>query len=105
MAISQSCSLEAGKFAHLETPGVIDLRITRGGMVAGPVDVDDDPAVRYDPSLGNWIELHLRSATDLDRPGRLLAVGMQPMPDRQDPLAPRRPDVWQARLVRERERG
>jgi hypothetical protein len=64
------------EIAHLEAPGVIDLRITRAGWSRIREDFGDDPAVRWDPSRHDWIELHLRSAADLDRLGRLLTVAM-----------------------------
>lgn len=62
--------------AHLEAPGVIDLRITREGWSRVREDFGDDPAVRRDPLRRDWIELHLHSAADLDRLGGLLAVAL-----------------------------
>jgi hypothetical protein len=64
------------EIAHLEAPGVIDLRITRAGWSQVREDFRDDPAVRRDPSRRDWIELHLRSTADLDRLGGLLAAAM-----------------------------
>jgi Family of unknown function (DUF5519) len=64
------------EIAHLEAPGVIDLRITRAGWSWVREDFLDDPAVRRDPSRRDWIELHLRSTADLDRLGGLLTVAM-----------------------------
>jgi hypothetical protein len=64
------------EIAHLEAPGVIDLRITRGGWSQVKDAFDADPAVRRDPSRRDWIELHLGSAADLDRLGDLLAATM-----------------------------
>jgi hypothetical protein len=64
------------EIAHLEAPGVIDLRITRTGWSQVMDRFGDDPAVRRDPSRRDWIELHLRSAADLDRLGELLAVAV-----------------------------
>ena len=64
------------EIAHLEAPGVIDLRITREGWSRVREDFGDDPAVRRDPSRRDWIELHLSSSADLDRLGGLLAVAM-----------------------------
>lgn len=57
------------EIAHLEAPGVIDLRITRAGWSRVKDRFGADPAVRRDPSRRDWIELHLDSAADLDRPG------------------------------------
>jgi hypothetical protein len=64
------------EIAHLEAPGVIDLRITRAGWSRVRGDFGNDLAVRRDPSRRDWIELHLRSAADLDRLGTLLAAAM-----------------------------
>ena len=62
------------EIAHMETPGVIDLRITRTGWSQVKEHFSTDPAVRRDPSRRDWIELHLGSAADLDRLGALLAA-------------------------------
>jgi Family of unknown function (DUF5519) len=62
------------EIAHMETPGVIDLRITRTGWSQVKEHFSTDPAVRRDPSRRDWIELHLDSAADLDRLGALLAA-------------------------------
>jgi hypothetical protein len=62
------------EIAHLEAPGVIDLRITRQGWSQVKEDYGDDPAVRRDPSRRDWVELHLGSPDDLYRLARLLAV-------------------------------
>jgi hypothetical protein len=64
------------EIAHLEAPGVIDVRITQAGWSRVREDFLDDPAVRRDPSRRDWIELHLRSTADLDRLGGLLTVAM-----------------------------
>lgn len=66
--------IEGREIAHLEAPGVIDLRITRQGWSQARGDYSDDPAVRHDPSRRDWIELHLRSPADLDHLTRLLAI-------------------------------
>ena len=62
------------EIAHLEAPGVIDLRITRQGWSRARDDYGDDPAVRRDPSRRDWIEIHLRSPADLDHLGPLLVI-------------------------------
>jgi len=64
------------EIAHLEAPGVIDLRITRAGWSRVRAGFGGDPAVRRDPSRRDWIELQLRSAADLDRLRVLLTVAM-----------------------------
>ena len=64
------------EIAHLEAPGVIDLRITRDGWSRVRADFADDPAVRHDRGRRDWIELHLSSLEDLDRLGPLLRVAM-----------------------------
>ena len=64
------------EIAHLEAPGVIDLRITRAGWSRVSADYGDDPAVCRDPSRRDWIELHLQSAADLDRLRDLLTEAM-----------------------------
>jgi hypothetical protein len=64
------------EIAHLEAPGVIDLRITRDGWSRVSADFGDDPAVRRDPGRRDWIELHLSSLEDLDRLAPLLRTAM-----------------------------
>ena len=64
------------EIAHLEAPGVIDLRISRAGWAQVRDAFRDDPAVRHDRSRRDWIELHLKSVSDLDRLGGLLAVAI-----------------------------
>jgi Family of unknown function (DUF5519) len=64
------------EIAHLESPGVIDLRITRAGCARVREDFGHDAAVYHDPARRDWIELHLRSPADLDRLGLLVAVAM-----------------------------
>ena len=46
------------EIAHLEAPGVIDVRITRAGWSQVKNRFGADPAVRRDPSRRDWIELH-----------------------------------------------
>jgi Family of unknown function (DUF5519) len=62
------------EIAHMEAPGVIDVRITRAGWSQIKEHFSADPAVRRDPSRRDWIELRLSSAADLDRLRGLLAV-------------------------------
>ncbi len=62
------------EIAHCEAPGVIDLRITRAGWLQAREEFGQDAAVQHDPARRDWIELHLESAADLDRLGRLLAI-------------------------------
>ncbi len=71
-------ALFAGRreIAHLEAPGVIDLRITRDGWSRASEEFGDDPAVRRDPGRRDWIELHLSSIADLERLSRLLITAM-----------------------------
>ncbi len=64
------------EIAHLEAPGVIDLRITRTGWLRVKDRFGADPAVPRDPSRRDWIELHLASAADLDRLNGLLSAAM-----------------------------
>jgi len=66
--------IEDREIAHLEAPGVIDLRITRQGWSQARDDYSDDPVVRHDRSRRDWIELHLRTPADLDHLTRLLAI-------------------------------
>jgi hypothetical protein len=64
------------EIAHLEAPGVIDLRITRAEWLRVKDRFGADPAVRRDPSRRDWIELHLNSAGELDRLDGLLTATM-----------------------------
>ncbi len=64
------------EIAHLEAPGVIDLRITGAGWSRVKDRFGADPAVRRDRSRRDWIELHLDSAADLDRIGGLLTAAL-----------------------------
>jgi len=64
------------EIAHLEAPGVIDVRITRAGWSRVSAGFGDDPAVRHDPARRDWIELHLHSVADLDRLRQLLITAM-----------------------------
>jgi hypothetical protein len=64
------------EIAHMEVPGVIDLRITQAGWRQVKEHFTADPAVRRDPSRRDWIELDLSSAADLDRLAPLLAAAL-----------------------------
>jgi hypothetical protein len=64
------------EIAHLEAPGVVDLRITRAGWLSARAEFGADPAVRHDPGRRDWIELQLRSAADLNRIQPLLEIAM-----------------------------
>ncbi len=64
------------EIAHLEAPGVIDVRITRAGWSRVSAGFGDDPAVRHDPARRDWIELHLHSVADLDWLRQLLTTAM-----------------------------
>jgi len=64
------------EIAHLEAPGIIDLRITRAGWVQAEERYGTDPAVRRDASRRDWIELELRSAADVDRVSSLLMIAV-----------------------------
>ena len=64
------------EIAHLEAPGVIDLRITSAGWTQAKARFGSDPALCRDPSRRDWIEIHLGSRADLGRLGDLLAIAM-----------------------------
>jgi hypothetical protein len=66
--------IESREIAHLEAPGVIDLRITQQGWSRAKGDYVGDPTVRHDASRRDWIELHLRSPADLDHLAGLLVI-------------------------------
>jgi hypothetical protein len=64
------------EIAHLEAPGVIDLRVTNAGWTRAKPRYAGDPAVHREPSRRDWIEVRLSSLADLGRLGDLLAVAM-----------------------------
>jgi hypothetical protein len=66
--------IEGREIAHLESPGVIDLRITRQGWSQAKDDYSSNPAVRHDPSRRDWIELYLHSPAEIDHLTPLLAI-------------------------------
>ena len=62
------------EIAHLEPGGGIDLRVTRAGWAQARQDFAADPAVCRDPARRDWIELHVRDASDFGRLAPLLAI-------------------------------
>lgn len=68
--------LDGREIAHLEAPGVIDLRITHAGWSQARESFSDDSAVRREPSRRDWLELVLPSAADINRLTELLAVAI-----------------------------
>lgn len=64
------------EIAHLEAPGVIDLRVTSAGWTQAKARFGGGPAVHREPSRHDWIEIHLSCRADLDRLGDLLAIAM-----------------------------
>ena len=68
--------LDGREIAHLEAPGVIDLRISSKGWLQARDGYSDDPVVRRDPSRRDWIELHVRSPADLEHLAGLLAIAI-----------------------------
>src|SRR5215469_8833848 len=66
--------IEGREVAHLEAPGIIDLRITRQGWSRVKDEYGSDPAVHRDPSRRDWIELRPDSLHDLERLAGLLAA-------------------------------
>lgn len=64
------------EIAHLEAPGLIDLRITGPGWSRVRDRFGADPAVRRDPARRDWIELRLASPADLDRLSDLLTTAL-----------------------------
>jgi hypothetical protein len=71
-------ALYAGRreIAHLEAPGIIDLRITRGGWAKVGADFADDRAVQRDRARRDWIALRLQTPADLDRLWPLLVAAV-----------------------------
>jgi hypothetical protein len=62
--------------AHLEAPGVIDLRITQAGWSQVRDQFGGDRAVREEKTRRDWLELGLESAAELDRLAPLLAAAV-----------------------------
>ena len=57
--------LERREIAHLEAPGVIDVRLTRPGWAQLRDRLGGDARVRHDPSRRDWVELRLHTAQDV----------------------------------------
>lgn len=68
--------LHGREIAHLEAPGVIDLRITRAAWTSVRSRFAGDPAVVHDPRRRDWIELRIGSPSDLDRLRPLLTAAV-----------------------------
>ena len=66
--------IEGREVAHLEAPGVIDIRIIRQVWSQVSERYGDDPVVHRDPARRDWIEFHLYSPADLSRLGPVLSV-------------------------------
>jgi Family of unknown function (DUF5519) len=64
------------EIAHLEAPGVIDLRLTQAGWTRARPGFGDHPGVRRDRSRRDWIELRLTSAADVSSLAPLLAIAL-----------------------------
>jgi hypothetical protein len=57
--------LERREVAHLEAPGVIDVRLTRQGWAQLRDGLGGDARVRYDAKRRDWVELQLRTTQDV----------------------------------------
>ena len=68
--------VDSREVAHLEAPGIIDLRITRQGWSQVAGEYGNDPVVCHDRSRRDWIELRPQSPQDLRRLARLLAAAI-----------------------------
>lgn len=66
-------TLSGREIAHWEAPGVIDLRVTAAGWSEVRATFGDDPAVTYEQTRRDWIEVRAMSA-DVDRLRPLLAA-------------------------------
>lgn len=64
------------EIAHLETPGVIDVRITAAGWARAKSDFGAHGAVRRDPSRRDWIELRPASADEVRQLAALLSIAV-----------------------------
>jgi hypothetical protein len=66
--------LERREVAHLEAPGVIDLRLTRQGWVQLRDRLGGDARVHYDAKRRDWVELRLRTTQDITDLDTVLAT-------------------------------
>ena len=64
------------EIAHLEAPGIVDLRITRSGWSTAKDEFAEDPAVRRDSSRRDWIESRLECVNDVNRVSGLLRLAV-----------------------------
>ena len=64
------------EIAHLEAPGIVDLRITSAGWARAKARFASDPVVHRDPSRRDWIELRLDAPADLARLNDLLVIAL-----------------------------
>jgi hypothetical protein len=64
------------EIAHLEAPGVIDVRITAAGWARAKSDFGAHRAVSRDPSRRDWIELRLSSAGEARQLAALFAIAV-----------------------------
>jgi hypothetical protein len=71
-------ALVAGRreIARCEAPRLIELRITQAGWSRASAEFGHDPAVWRDPARPDWLQLHLRSVTDVARLSGLLVIAM-----------------------------
>jgi Luciferase len=64
------------EIAHLEAPGVVDMRITAAGWRRAKGDFGAHPAVSRDPARRDWIELRPASAAEVSQLAGLLAIAV-----------------------------
>jgi Family of unknown function (DUF5519) len=64
------------EIAHLEAPGVIDVRITAAGWAQLKGDFGAHPAVRRDPGRRDWIELRPASAAGVSELAAVLRLAV-----------------------------
>jgi hypothetical protein len=69
--------LHGREIAHLEAPGVIDLRVTREGWACLPDWLKQDPRVRRERGRRDWVELRLNRGEDLKELSQLLDVAVE----------------------------
>lgn len=66
--------LERREVAHLEAPGIIDLRLTRQGWTQLRDRLGGDARVRHDARRRDWVELRLRTTQDITDLDTVLAT-------------------------------